>query len=89
MEWGTLGRLKPDDIPAAAVDFHISSIIEDLLCKANILAAATKVAAKTGCDPAAALKSAMWRFSGSCNHRSPPEVLSLVLRLLALTVPQF
>lgn len=74
VEWGTLGRLKPDDIPAAAVDFHISSIIEDLLGKPNILTAASKAAAKTGSDPAAALKSAMWHFSGSCNHRSQLQV---------------
>ncbi|CAL5221155.1 g3294 [Coccomyxa viridis] len=70
VEWGTLGRLKPDDVPAAAVDFHISNIVEDLLGKPHVLAAATQAAAKLGTEPAAALKSAMWHFSGSCNHRS-------------------
>ena len=75
MEWGTLGRLKPDDIPTAAVDFHISSIIEELLGKPHVIATATKAAAKLGMDPAAALKSAMWHFSGSCNHRSMLQVL--------------
>ena len=82
VEWGTLGRLKPDDIPAAAVDFHISSIIEDLLGKHNILAAATDAAAKTGSDAVGVIKSAMWHFSGSCNHRSPLQVLSVPLRCL-------
>ncbi len=77
VEWGTLGRLKPDDIPAAAVDFHISSIIEELLGKPHVLAAVTKAAAKLGTDPAAALKSAMWHFSGRCNHRSMLQVLLL------------
>ncbi|CAK0782015.1 hypothetical protein CVIRNUC_005529 [Coccomyxa viridis] len=68
--WGSNGRLKPEDVPPAAVDFHISSILEGLLSDANILAAARVAAAKAGSEPAAALKSAMWHFSGSCNHRS-------------------
>ena len=74
LEWGTLGRLKPDDIPSAAVDFHISNIIEDLLSSPNVLAAANTAAAKTGRDTAGLLKSAMWHFSGSCNHRSQLQV---------------
>jgi len=74
VEWGSLGRLKPDDIPPAAVDFHISSIIEGLLVNPNILSAATAAAAKLGGDPAGALKSAMWNFSGSCNHRALLQV---------------
>jgi len=75
--WGSLGRLKPDDIPPAAVDFHISSIIEGLLVNPNILSAATAAAAKLGGDPAGALKSAMWNFSGSCNHRALLQVYIL------------
>lgn len=72
--WGSNGRLKPEDVPPAAVDFHISSILEGLLSDANILAAARVAAAKAGSEPAAALKSAMWHFSGSCNHRSLLQV---------------
>ncbi len=87
MEWGTLGRLKPDDVPAAAVDFHISNIVEDLLGKPHVLAAATQAAAKLGTEPAAALKSAMWHFSGSCNHRSMLQVDTPALGMLPLTAP--
>ena len=72
--WGLIGRLKPEDVPPAAVDFHISSILEGLLSDANILAAARVAAAKVGSEPAGALKSAMWHFSGSCNHRSLLQV---------------
>ena len=72
--WGSLGRLKPDDVPVAAVDFHISSILEGLLSDANMLGAARKAAVKVGSEPAGALKSAMWHFSGSCNHRSLLQV---------------
>ena len=75
--WGSIGRLKPEDVPPAAVDFHISSILEGLLSDANILAAARVAAAKVGSEPAGALKSAMWHFSGSCNHRSLLQVCQL------------
>ena len=80
VEWGSLGRLKPDDIPAAAVDFHISSIVDDLLGKPNILAVAAAAAAKTGSDPAGVIQRAMWHFSGSCNHRSPLQVLPVTVQ---------
>lgn len=69
MAWGSLGRLKPEDIPPAAVDFHISSIIEGLLADRTVQSAASAAAAQIGGDPAGALKSAMWQFSGSSNHR--------------------
>jgi hypothetical protein len=72
--WGSLGRLRPEDIPEAAVDFHISSIIEGLLANPSIMSAATSAAAQTGDKPAGALKSAMWRNSGSINHRKTLQV---------------
>lgn len=72
--WGSMGRLRPEDIPEAAVDFHISSIIEGLLANPSIKSAATSAAAQIGDEPAGVLKSAMWRYSGSVNLRKPLEV---------------
>ena len=69
-----MGRLRPEDIPEAAVDFHISSIIESLLANPSINSAATSAAAQIGDEPAGALKSAMWRYSGSINHRKALKV---------------
>ena len=72
--WGSMGRLRPEDIPEAAVDFHISSIIEGLLANPSIKSAAASAAAQIGDEPAGALKSAMWRYSGSVNLRKPLKV---------------
>lgn len=72
--WGSMGRLRPEDIPEAAVDFHISSILEGLLANPSIKSAATSAAAQIGDEPAGALKSAMWRYSGSINPRKPLKV---------------
>lgn len=69
-----MGRLRPEDIPEAAVDFHISSIIEGLLANPSINSAATSAAAQIGDEPAGALRSAMWRYSGSINHRKALKV---------------
>lgn len=62
--------MKRGDIPLSAIDFHISSIIEELMQKPTVSAAAQAVAAQcAGIDPHDALKRAMWLFRSSSNTK--------------------
>ena len=62
--------LKRGDIPLSAIDFHVSSIVEELMQKPAISAAAQAVAAqRNGVDPHDALRRAMWLFRSSLNTK--------------------
>ena len=63
--------LKRGDIPLSAIDFHISSIVEELLQKPAISAAAHAVAARSGhSDPNDCLRRAMWLFRSSLSSKN-------------------
>lgn len=69
------GLLQPEDIPTAAVDFHICNIVEELLQRPPVAAAAAEAAAAMGRDAAGCLKKAMWLHRSSLNWRRPLQVL--------------
>lgn len=41
LDVGSIGPLTPADIPLSAIDFHVSSIVEELLNDAEVAAKAT------------------------------------------------
>ena len=56
------------DIPASAIDFHVSDIVEELLKKSRIQEAAAQASEAVAAlgkhlDAAMSLRSAMWLFS--------------------------
>lgn len=62
--------LRRGDIPLSAVDFHISSIVEELMQVPTILAAAGSAAAQTGnSDSNDSLRRAMWLFRSGLNSK--------------------
>ena len=61
--------LRYGDIPLSAVDFHISSIIEELLQKPQVLSAAETLAVSQAQDAAGLLKRAMWLFRSGLNNK--------------------
>ena len=71
-------RLTPADLPLSAVDFHVSSISDDLLLVPEIAAEAAAVAVGQGDrreDAKAALERAMWVFRSGRNARPRVEPL--------------
>lgn len=63
--------LKHGDIPLSAVDFHISSIVEELMQKPAVAAAAQSVVSQHGqADAHDALRRAMWLFRSSLNTKT-------------------
>ena len=65
----TVPPLQRSDLPPSAVDFHVSGIIEWLLQHAEAGPAASEAAQALNSEPAAALKTAMWRLSSSTNAK--------------------
>ena len=64
--------LKQGDIPLSAVDFHISSIVEELMQKPAVAAAVQSVVSKHGqADAHDTLRRAMWLFRSSWNTKTP------------------
>lgn len=62
--------LKHGDIPLSAVDFHISSIVEELMQKPAVSAAAQVTVAQHGQrDANDLLRRAMWLFRSSLNTK--------------------
>lgn len=62
--------LKNGDIPLSAVDFHVSSIVEELMQKPAVSAAAQRVIAQHGQhDANDPLRRAMWLFRSSLNTK--------------------
>ena len=61
--------LARGDIPLSAVDFHISSIVEELMQKPSISAAAQAIAAPGGQNVSDLLRRAMWLFRSGLNHK--------------------
>ena len=62
--------LKTGDIPLSAVDFHVSSIVEELMQKPAVSAAAQSVVAQHGQrDANDSLRRAMWLFRSSLNTK--------------------
>ena len=67
--------LRRGDIPLSAVDFHISSIVEELMQTPGILTAAHAVAAKQGdSDAHDSLCRAMWLFRSGINLKKALNV---------------
>ena len=72
-----VGRMTQEDVPLSAVDFHVSSISEELLALPAVAREAGKAARAVGeseHDQEAAeerLRRAMWLFRSSRNVRSP------------------
>lgn len=60
--------LRRGDIPLSAVDFHISSIVEELMQVPSILAAAQSLEAQT--DMNDSLRHAMWLFRSGLNSKT-------------------
>ncbi|KAL0035771.1 hypothetical protein WJX77_002248 [Trebouxia sp. C0004] len=60
--------LRRGDIPLSAVDFHISSIVEELMQVPSILAAAKSLEAQT--DMNDSLRRAMWLFRSGLNSKT-------------------
>ncbi|KAL0055001.1 hypothetical protein WJX82_005601 [Trebouxia sp. C0006] len=60
--------LRRGDIPLSAVDFHISSIVEELVHVPSILAAAQSLKADT--DMNDSLRRAMWLFRSGVNSKT-------------------
>ena len=60
--------LRRGDIPLSAVDFHISSIVEELMQVPSILAAAQSLEAQT--DMNDSLRRAMWLFHSGLNSKT-------------------
>ena len=62
--------LKRGDIPLSAIDFHISSIVEELMQNSAIANVVQAVAAKKSQhDPHDCLRRAMWLFWSSINSK--------------------
>ena len=70
--------LRYGDIPLSAVDFHISSIIEELLQRPQILEAAEGLAVSQAQDAAGLLKRAMWLFRSGLNNKKLVSVSGCV-----------
>ncbi|KAA6419829.1 MAG: hypothetical protein FRX49_10192 [Trebouxia sp. A1-2] len=60
--------LRRGDVPLSAVDFHISSIVEELMHIPSILAAAQSLEAQT--DMHDSLRRAMWLFRSGLNSKT-------------------
>ena len=74
-----VGRMTQEDVPLSAVDFHVSSVAEELMGLPAVAREARKAARAAGedgnCDAEAAeerLRRAMWLFRSSRNVRSLP-----------------
>lgn len=73
----SIGPMQRSDVPTAAVDFHVSSIIPALLQDSAVMqAAASCVSAGEASDPESALQKAMWRHRSSINHKQVRQLLS-------------
>ena len=70
-----VGPLQHSDVPPAAVDFHVSSIVQALLQQPAIAEAATRAAAAgAASNSESALQRAMWRFRSSTNRKQRLQV---------------
>lgn len=68
-----VGALRRSDVPLAAIDFHVSDIVEHLLEVPHVAAAAHSICcASWGIegDANAQMRNAMWLFRSSVNHRA-------------------
>ncbi|KAF5838004.1 hypothetical protein DUNSADRAFT_3597 [Dunaliella salina] len=68
-----VGALRRSDVPLAAIDFHVSDIVEHLLEVPHVAEAANSICcASWGIegDTVAQMRNAMWLFRSSVNHRA-------------------
>lgn len=74
----SIGPLQRGDVPTAAIDFHVSSIVPALLQDSAVMqAAASCVAAGAAADAESAMQKAMWRHRSSTNHKQVRQLLML------------
>lgn len=70
----SVGRMTLEDVPLSAVDFHVSSISEELMSLPAVAREARRAAARIGedgdADAEERLRRAMWLFRSSRNVRS-------------------
>ncbi len=69
--------LRRGDIPLSAVDFHISSIVEELMQVPSILAAPQSLELQT--DMHDSLRRAMWLFRSGVNSKTEVSTGSRVV----------
>ena len=70
----SVGRMTQEDVPLSAVDFHVSSVSEELMNLPALAREAGKAARAVGeseNDAEERLRRAMWLFRSSRNVRSP------------------
>ena len=68
-----LPPLRVRDVPPAAIDFHCSNVITDVLADAALPAAAMEALHAAG-EPIEAFKQAMWRYRSGVNAKAcPPQ----------------
>ena len=68
-----LPPLRARDIPPAAIDFHCSNVVTDVLADAALPAAAMEALHAAG-EPIEAFKRAMWRYRSGVNAKAcPPQ----------------
>ena len=70
------GVVSRRDVPPAAVDFHVSPVVEELARNERVVAAAAEAAKRAGDelgtrDPGEMLTTAMWRFASSATNKVP------------------
>ncbi|MEW5302813.1 MAG: hypothetical protein WDW36_005559 [Sanguina aurantia] len=68
----TVGPLRRGDIPLSSIDFHVSDVLTHLMGLPAVAAAGGRLTENcwgTEADPTACLRSAMWLFRSSINHR--------------------
>jgi hypothetical protein len=70
------GVVSRRDVPPAAVDFHVSPVVEELARNERVVAAAAQAAKRAGDelgtrDPGEMLTTAMWRFASSASNKVP------------------
>ena len=68
-----LPPLRARDVPPAAIDFHCSNVITDVLADAALPAAAMEALHAAG-EPIEAFKRGMWRYRSGVNAKAcPPQ----------------
>ena len=69
-----VGAMTKRDVPPAAIDFHVSPIVEELARRDDVRAAAAEAARRApglDPDPETMLRSAMWTHSSSVTDKTP------------------
>lgn len=72
------GFMRRDDIPIAAVDFHVSSCVENVLqvpsIRLKVVDAGKSLGFGDDMNVTDRVKSAIWRHSAGVNHKQPIEL---------------